>query len=197
MERRETVFYPDMPDHPSTKQMIDYLSFHFRYYTMNSWNQVKSYANRVKLHDLKIPEKHMDDALGIVCGDISCQEYECIVEAVKHAFYMETGYAMDFNGRSGGHLVLYDTLVDERGSVRVRVGRSPATDPERLENLSEESLKQEYDLVRAFDLACENLRRSFTDLLENGETVEKTKEIVQTVTTRTFVVRKNDTEETS
>ena len=36
------------------KQMIDFLSDHFRYHTMNSWNNATSYARCVKLNRLSL-----------------------------------------------------------------------------------------------------------------------------------------------
>lgn len=36
----------------SKKAMIDFLSNHFRYHTMNSWNNSTSYANKVKVYSV-------------------------------------------------------------------------------------------------------------------------------------------------
>ena len=34
------------------KEIIDYLTSHFRYYTMRSWNRSTSYAVDIKIHHL-------------------------------------------------------------------------------------------------------------------------------------------------
>ena len=36
------------------KEMISYLSNHFRYFTANSWNKLTSYAVNLKIHELPI-----------------------------------------------------------------------------------------------------------------------------------------------
>ncbi len=41
------------------KEMIEYLSNHFRYHTLRSWNRMTSYAHNVKIYNL--PWKSKDD----------------------------------------------------------------------------------------------------------------------------------------
>ena len=41
----------------SRKSMIRFLTTHFRYDTMNSWNQSTSYANNVKVYNLGLTKE--------------------------------------------------------------------------------------------------------------------------------------------
>jgi hypothetical protein len=90
------------------KAMIEFLSSHFRYDTMSSWNRATSYARNVKLNHLTFPS-----------NDVRNQAYdllqvegtfdECGVNDLIREFNEEHGYAyqIGFNGRSGGYMVLY------------------------------------------------------------------------------------------
>ena len=48
------IFNTKTVDYTNRNEMIAFLTNHFRYSTMNSWNQMTSYANNVKLHNLLI-----------------------------------------------------------------------------------------------------------------------------------------------
>ncbi len=43
------------------KALIVFLKQHFRYHTMNSWNQSTSYANCIKLHQVDKPSDIDED----------------------------------------------------------------------------------------------------------------------------------------
>ena len=94
---------------PRTRQdMIAYLTEHFRYDTMNSWNRATSYAHNIKIshlnhveHDLR---NRLYDMIGVE-GTFDESGYnECLREFhARHAWAWQIGT----NGRSGGYLVLY------------------------------------------------------------------------------------------
>jgi len=90
----------------SRKEMIDFLTNHFRYDTMNSWNCSTSYAANVKIYNL---------------GFNSADEAKLYELRETNEFYTEINWMLDdfaaehdhlwqvgFNGRSGGYLVLYE-----------------------------------------------------------------------------------------
>ncbi len=89
----------------SRKAMVEYLTKHFRYSTMNSWNQSTSYAQNVKIYTLGLPKEAEDKALDL----ISCSEFYEHISAYLHRFAAEHNYLwqVGFNGKSGGYLVLY------------------------------------------------------------------------------------------
>lgn len=86
------------------KQMIEFLTGHFRYNTLNGWNNATSYAVRVKIHDF-VPRELQDKAFDLL--DVP-ETFDTIHELIRefgaaHGYQWQAG----FNGRSGGYLVLY------------------------------------------------------------------------------------------
>jgi len=89
----------------SYKKMREYLNSHFRYHTMNSWNNSTSFAANVKLHRLGLPKELESTAYDML--DMS-QPYN----AMRHGPFMDFAekhgyrYQIEFNGRSSGYLVM-------------------------------------------------------------------------------------------
>ena len=89
----------------SRKDMVDFLSNHFRYDTMSSWNQSTSYAHRVKIHNLGLTSEQIDKAYELLDMDETYDNINWLLDefAKEHNYAWQVG----FNGRSGGYLVLY------------------------------------------------------------------------------------------
>lgn len=87
------------------REMIQYLRKHFRYWTMNSWNQSTSYAQNVKIYNLGLSQE-LEDKLYKMLG---VQEYWDMVRSYLIDFAHEHNFLWqaDFNGKSNGYLVLY------------------------------------------------------------------------------------------
>ena len=101
-------------DMRNRKKMIDFLTEHFRYNTMNSWNRSTSYANNVKYYNLDLTKEQQDkffDLLDSDCNDF----YECYADPLIDGFREDTGFTAAFNGRSGGYLVMYEFEWKELG----------------------------------------------------------------------------------
>jgi len=86
------------------KQMIGFLSHHFRYDTAGGWNRSTSYAVNLKIHKV-IPREFQNRAYELI-GQAGI--YKAIDELINdfnvaHDWQYQAG----FNGRSGGYLVLY------------------------------------------------------------------------------------------
>lgn len=92
-------------DMRSRVSMTDYLSNHFRYPTMNSWNRSTSYANNVKVHKLGLSGEQEDKLYKML--DMS--EFYTYINDLLDDFALEHNYLwqVGFNGRSSGYLVLY------------------------------------------------------------------------------------------
>ena len=92
-------------DKRSREDMTAYLSSHFRYNTMNSWNRSTSYACNMKIYNLEL-ERETENKLWDL---IQVPEfYDRLNELVEdfgrqHNYLWQAGW----NGRSGGYLVLY------------------------------------------------------------------------------------------
>lgn len=96
------------------KEMIEYLSAHFRYHTLRSWNRMTSYAHNIKIYNL--PWKSRDDeskAYDLVSTAKTAQ----ILEKHLLEFNRRTDYRHSIisNGRSGGYLVMVESERTESG----------------------------------------------------------------------------------
>lgn len=156
--------------------MIEYLSSHSQYYTMNSWNGITSIANCMKAYKLNIPSEQMDAFYELIF-DIPCEEFRLDVDETMRDFNMETGYSAFFNGRSGGYLVL-------------DAGREFDVSKDTLEELEIDEVRELCEIVLAFDRLCDNLRNLLIDWLDNSEIA--TEEITFTKTVKTLVRKDRD-----
>lgn len=170
-------FFAKEVDTADRKAMIDFLTNHFRYDTMNSWNASTSYANNVKVYNLGIEDKDiLDKAWNIVCSDIECEEMYDSFRQIIDEFRQNEGYDIGFNGRSGGYLVLYKMKYDNaKNSMSVYPGISI----DQYEDFSDEDswtmsdLKERCELVCAFDHACDLIRQEFLFWCTHGDIIEE------------------------
>lgn len=97
-------FYQSV-DLRSRSQMTDFLTKHFRYPTMNPWNNAVSYACNLKIHSLGL----CDEVYEKIYDLLECQEFFLALKELMDAFAAEHNYRwqVGMNGRSGGYLVLY------------------------------------------------------------------------------------------
>lgn len=103
------TFYKPV-DMRSRKAMTCFLQNHFRYYTMNSWNQSQSYACNLKIYRLGL-EKEITDKLYDM---IQSEEFFYSLNDLLEEFNAEHNYRWQaaMNGRSGGYLVLYQGEIE-------------------------------------------------------------------------------------
>ncbi len=90
----------------SRKEMTAFLENHFRYYTMNSWNRVDSYACNLKIDRLGLSF----DIVNKLFDLLNCQEFFYFQRQMMENFNKAHQYRwqVGMNGRSGGYLVLYE-----------------------------------------------------------------------------------------
>lgn len=157
-------FFEKEIDFRSRKSMTDFLRNHFRYYTANSWNRLTSYANKVKLYDLDLPEEIRDKAYDFWGAEHD--EFNWDVDDMIDEFKMQTGYDAGFNGRSSGYLVLYDT---ERGKDNKLYPICASIDSDGdYEHWSLDELKGRAKLVQQFDRLCDEIRELFIYYVSNS-----------------------------
>ena len=96
------------------KEMIEYLSNHFRYHTLHSWNRMTSYAQNVKIYNL--PWKKREDE-SRAYELISTAQAAQITRSCFDAFHQQTDYHYSIigNGRSGGYLVMVESERSDSG----------------------------------------------------------------------------------
>lgn len=107
--------FSESVDLRSRQEMADYLRSHFRYSTMNSWNQATSYACNLKIHRLGLHpeiEAKLYDML-------DTQEFYFARQDLMDLFNEQHQYRWQvrFNGRSGGYLVLYEGGIKPTGHL--------------------------------------------------------------------------------
>ena len=164
-------YYKTGVDICSAKSMFEFISGHFKYDTMNSWNRLKSVANKVKLYDLGL-DGDWGTALNFMFDEDDCgglqNEIFCMINEWEK---LHPGYTLGFNGRSDGYLVMYNKEKDNRVNFRSVL-------PEWLEGYNDYESWKEYaveyfsynvkdfipglreytELIRSFDRLCDELR---------------------------------------
>ena len=84
--------------------MTDFLINHYRYNTMNSWNNSTSYANKVKIHGV-IPNELTSKVYELMESDDFYEPLNQIMSDWEHEH--DHLWQAGFNGRSSGYIVLY------------------------------------------------------------------------------------------
>lgn len=158
------------------KQMIEYLTNHFRYDTAGSWNQSTSYGANVKIRNF-VPQNFMDKAYDILDqGDVFENINDLIMEfgeAHNHTFQV------GFNGRSNGYLVLY-----QGGRKDTGVFTYPCRGMDMDKDFSEwetYSLKERVKLVKDFDKLVEDCKKEFIYICQNYVVKEETIQVPKTI----------------
>lgn len=136
------------------EEMIDYLKSHYRYHTLNSWNNSSSYAHDVKIHRLGLPPGLKDKAYEA----IEAEDYQQDVRHLVGEFDAYHGYEYQagFNGRSGGYLVLYQGGRRADGSIFCWPGRS-LDQGEDFSDWDDFDLLKRVQIVESFDKLRDDL----------------------------------------
>ena len=153
----------------SLKDKFDYVKNHYKYYTMNSWNRLWSIANNVKIYNLGLSSEQKDKAYDFIYCENFYDEINFLIE--------DSNLNVGFNGRNGGYLVLYhkennrcavdncfydfssykDFLSHEK---RGRIFSNAQADCRYI-------IEQDFELVKSFDILCDEIRATFIDMIEN------------------------------
>ena len=99
------MYYKDI-DTNDKQTMFNFLNKHFRYYTINSWNQSTSYAHNMKIYKLNVPRDIEDKLYEMLDCDEVYDEINMLIDDFNYDH--DYKYQAGFNGRSGGYLVLYN-----------------------------------------------------------------------------------------
>lgn len=182
-------YFSKQIDTDSRQAMAEFIADHFRYYTMNSWNRMTSYANNVKIHNLGLSSEQASRAYDLLLDNgIDMSQFWDEVHDIIRDFLYETGYTIGFNGRSDGYMVLYDTEL--KNGRRVTLVHSMGDyDIEELldpDEWSMDELRREVALVRAFDRACDDVRDLFVYVLQTGHVETEVETRVVTIEHRTL-----------
>lgn len=153
------MFFKEV-DLTDRKAMVSFLANHFRYYTINPWNRLTSYANNVKVQNLEIPNHLREKAYDFIsCDDTG--DYSDAVNELVLEFMDKTGYTVCFNGRSSGYLVLYETSDND-------VLMHSIDQAIYYDDWSTEDLVERTKLVSSFDKLCDAIRDLFLFYIEHS-----------------------------
>ena len=172
----------------SLRAKFDYIHNHYYYYTMHSWNGLKSLANNVKVWNLPLTSEQRNKFFEL-CSDeqLETQLYDVINSIIYDYEAKNKTFEAYFNGRSGGYLVL--TQKKHNGNI---------IDDEHIENDSYDALikyfveyngwsfrdaqaeakrriNQDFEIVKEFDELCDELLHNLIYILDNC-TIEEEKE---------------------
>jgi hypothetical protein len=100
-------------DKDSRRAMTAYLAGHFRYNTMNSWNQSTSYACNMKLYRLGLSK----DVENKLYDMIRIEEFYEPLNDLMREFGADHDYQwqVGMNGKNSGYLVLYQGALEPSG----------------------------------------------------------------------------------
>ena len=111
-------FYQTGIDITNAKSMFNYINNHFTYFTMNSWNQLKSIANNVKLYNLDLDGDYCN-AIDFIFDECDSGSLQSQINDMIYDWEREhPGYVLGFNGRSSGYLVIYNKDRDGHTNCR-------------------------------------------------------------------------------
>ena len=174
------MFYKKGIDITNDKQMFNFLKDHYQYYTMNSWNGLKSIAHNVKIYNLKL-SGNCYNALTFLQND----DYFTVNLMIEDWEADHPNYKVGFNGRSGGYLVLYN---NDNNSCVLPDEIDECEDYEEYKRYCKEyyggvkhnrrDLVEMVKLVQDFDKLCDDLRDYVNELSMKDFAAEALEEVV-------------------
>ena len=191
----KNIFFTGLKE-KTLESKFEYIKEHYTYDVMNSWNNLESIANNVKIWNLELTSEQIDKFLELL--DIDSDYIYDILNILIEDFEDVTGTQIFFNGSNGGHLVMiprfdeyrkwknildlffddniycYETLKEfKKDSIDTAYGYTK----EDINN----KLEQCYYLLKSFDLLCDLLREELIYMLNNAKIKEKTEVIEKNV----------------
>lgn len=154
------------------KGMIKFITSFEKYPTMNSWNGAYGYSINAKIHSLPL-QSHEKERLYEIVGDenLSREFYDVLSMYIQDWRYnnmdlfgqvlienrTQPRFDAAFNGRSGGHLVLY------KWNGHNWSGTGWSHDEDELKEMSKEDVRYIYQVLKSFD-------RLFKDMVKMART---------------------------
>lgn len=181
------MFYTTGVDIASTKSMWNFLKKHPTYFTLNSWNRLKSIAHNVKVYNLQL-EGSESVVLRYLFDEADSGCLQIYIEDEIRDFEDKYPWtSVFFNGRSGGYLVLgtknnngsvlpdcvteYDTYKDFKEDVKSGWNGYRVSDFDR-------ELRDTVKVVRDFDRLCDRLRDLVNEYSKKSFDVDKLEQAV-------------------
>lgn len=185
------IIFAKEVDLKNDEAVFEYLKKHPRYFLMNSWNRLQTFAQNIKIYNLGV-DRDIEDKLFEML-DVDSIDVKFTYEDGVNDFEEENpGYTIYTNGRSGGYLILASSQND-RGKLSNMV--DAVNNYDTLDDLKEDYDFEEFrtlaETVMNFDRACDNIIQAVVSLAENCEIVEEEYMVLKT----RKVIKCNDPEE--
>lgn len=107
----KNIFFTGLKE-KTLESKFEYIKEHYTYNVMNSWNNLESIANNVKIWNLELTNEQIDKFLELL--DIDSDYIYDILNILIEDFEDITGTQIFFNGRNGGHLVMIPKFDEYR-----------------------------------------------------------------------------------
>ena len=172
-------FYKTGLDITNDKQMFEFLKNHYQYYTMNSWNGLKSIANNVKVFNLGL-----DGDCYVALNLLQLDDYATINYMIEYWEYTHEGYSVGFNGRSDGYLVLVSNQHNGNILPDCIIDNDYEEFKEYVKDLwgglkyYRSNLRDYVKLVQDFDKLCDEIRAYVNELSTTNYELEELNKLV-------------------
>jgi len=169
------TYFQKKVDLENRRSMIDFLTNHYRYYTLNSWNRSHSYAHNIKIRNLPINSKQKDKLFEM----IETSDFWYAINGKICNFEIENdGWTVGFNGRSGGYIVLYQRKLENGREYITSKGVDEEMD---FEDWVDEDLVDRVKIITKFDKLCDDILETVRYLLDTYDVKEKTIRVPQKI----------------
>lgn len=173
----------------SLEKKFDYIKNHFQYWTMNSWNRLKSIANNVKVYKLGLTNEQIDKFFELTSDENLSNELYLNFESIIDNFNFKNPlYHVVFNGRSIGYLVLTNTNNNEN------IINEDFEDYENFKDFKKHTtsnakdlINETFEIITKFDNLCDDLVSELKYILDNSKitvkeitTINKVKKLIIT-----------------
>ena len=149
-------FYQSV-DLRSRSQMTDFLTKHFRYPTMNSWNNAVSYACNLKIHSLGLCDEVYEKLYVL----LECQEFFLALKELMDAFAAcgQLNYrSIKETGKQCGKCGLHTRVDFDKPHMQVSTFPGRGTDDDTdFTDWSMDELKDRVRLIQDFDRLADRI----------------------------------------
>lgn len=188
----ENYFFTGLKE-KTIEQKYQFLKNHFVYDIMNSWNNLKSIANNVKIYKLGLTNEQQNNFFELM--EIDPDYIYTDQEGTIDNFEWITKTEIFYNGRSGGYIVT--TPKDSNKNILEWLGVEDIIYFDNYKEFKKEQneytgsynysykneIEEAYYYIKAFDKLCDILRSELIYILDNYKIEEEEQTLIKTVKT--------------
>ena len=181
-------------DLKNDEAVFEYLKKHPRYFLMNSWNQLKTFAQNIKIYNLGVDNDIEDKLFEML--DADSMDVKFAYEDGVNDFEEENPeYTIHTNGRSSGYMILAPNKNRSHFCDMVDTINNYDMLDELKENYDFEEFRDLAKVVLNFDKACDNIIQNIVGIAENCEIVEEEYTVTKTRKVLKFPGEDNENED--